>query len=174
MTVLIGSKDATYSKVISNLSGDYDFIHFTGHGKAIVDKPDESGIQLNGGILTASEIKDIPGDNPPVLVFINACESGLEQRGFENQIKGLASSFITNGINYIGSLWKIHDKVAYETSLSFYNELLWGKSIGESLKNAKKNTYDNFKGKRLGWASYILFGDPNLTLDKKKYIFKFK
>lgn len=165
-TLLVGSKTASYSNVITKLKGNYDFIHFTGHGECFVEEPDESGIALKGGILKAHEIKDIYGDNPPILVFINACESGMEQQKYENRVSGLASSFLKNGINYIGSIWVIHDTVAYKTSRSFYNALLNGIPIGESLRNAKKLAYEHFKGKKLGWASYILFGDPNLTLAK--------
>ena len=153
-----------------------DFIHFTAHadtigeehveenGETIVEK----GIRLGDNVLTAKDIEKMRPGRPPILAFINACESGQEKEWYDDRASGLATSFLKKGINFIGTMWYVWDTVAFKTAFSFYSEFLRGKPIGESLKRAKEAAYDSFKEKHLGWASYILYGDPNYSLEIKE------
>jgi len=152
----------------------YDFIHYCGHAGFDTDKPHESGICLSDRLFKAYEIKNIKMKKPPILAFINGCESskvlGVKDAPYENQVSGLASSFYQKGINYIGSLWKVDDKVASNTALKFYFDFLEGYPMGESLRNARNYAYITFNKENSTWASYVLYGDPTLKLRREEEI----
>jgi len=172
-TTLLLEEEANSYRVEEELKKDYDFIHYCGHAYFDIKDPNKNGLLLNDGLFRASSIANVLNrEKPPILAFINACKSSKEHTWtdikYENQVSGLASAFLLNGINYIGSLWSIHDKVAVKTAESFYFEVLNNVSIGESLRRAKIFVHESFKGKQLGWASYILYGDPTYTLEKKE------
>jgi len=168
--LLIG-KEANRIKVIEELRKDYDFIHYSGHAYFNEHDPDESGLVLNHGNLKAFTIKEVFSSNPPFLAFINGCESSKEDdwREFKyiNEVSGLASAFLLNGVNYIGSLWEISESISATIALSFYYGVLNGESIGESLRKAKQYAFSLYKTKYLDWAAFVLYGDPTLTLEKK-------
>jgi len=172
---LIGSEKAYFGKIIGELESKkvkYDFIHITSHADSIVEEIVEEdnkeiiqkGIRLKETLLTAKDIEEMDPGYPPILVFINACESGQEEEWYDDRASGLASSFLKKGINFIGTMWYIKDIVGFWTAFSFYSEFLRGKPTGISLKRAKEAAFNEFKEKHLGWASYILYGDPNYTL----------
>ena len=179
-TLLIGKK-ANAERIISELKKGYDFVHYTGHARFIVENPIsqmkmESCINLNDRDLTASEIyntlKKIPEVKRPIMVFLNACETGEEKfksdEEFEKEISGLAQAFVRNNVNYIGSIWTIPVKMSKVFAVNFYYEILRGNSIGISLQEVKKDVYNQFVWYTLGWVSFILYGNPNLTLEIKK------
>ncbi len=168
-TKLLLGKEATIENVTRELQADYDFIHYSGHAAFDVEDPDNSAIYLNDGKLMAKKIRKLLGTTPPIMAFINACESSMmgdaTEIEFEAKISGLAASFLLNGINYVGSMWPIRDDVALSTALNFYFEVLSGTPIGEALRRAKQFIYEQFEGREMGWASYVLYGDPTLTLE---------
>lgn len=166
-TTLVGSENANFANVTGKLSNEkekYDFIHITAHSDSIGEELGERGIRLGDTILTAEEIERMDPGKPPILAFINACESGKEEEWYDDRASGLASSFLKKGINFIGPMWFIWDTVAFKIAFSFYSEFLRGRPIGESLKRAKLVASKAFKEKKIGWASYVLYGDPNYTL----------
>ena len=174
-TKLLPGSSATREAVISELGEGYDIIHYCGHAFFDKENPGRSYLELNDKDLYAFELKNLLGENPPILAFINACLSSKEEiwtkPTYENQVFGLASSFLNNGINYIGSLLPIYDKEARRTAEKFYFELLNGKPIGEALRNAKQEVFDSIKDQSLGWGSYTLYGNPLLRISyegKKK------
>ena len=171
-TKLLPGSSATRDAVITELGEGYDIIHYCGHAFFDKENPGHSYLELNDKDLYAFELKNLLGENPPILVFINACLSSKEEiwtkPTYENQVFGLASSFLSNGINYIGSLLPIHDKEARKTAEKFYFELLNGKPIGEALRNAKQEVFDSIKDQSLGWGSYTLYGNPLLRISYKK------
>ncbi len=167
--LLQGSK-ATKANVINELSkGKYKFIHFAGHAIFNVEDIEESGILLNDDILYAKELTEILRDSPPILAFINACESSKTvipegEISFESNIYGLASAFFGLGTFYIGALWPIHDDSAIEIAKEFYKRLINGQTIGSSLQSAKLKIHEKYKEFDIAWLSYILYGDPTLIL----------
>ena len=171
-TKLLVGKEADSNNFIMELQKDYDFLHYCGNANFNVNNPEESGILLSDGILKISSINNILCSKPPILAFINARETKKEQAPtplkYENKVSGLATSFLLNGINYIGSMWPTHDANAIKTELFFYYEVLKGQPIGEALRRAKESAYKRSKEKQLNWASYILYGDPTISLEKVK------
>jgi len=167
-TRLLVGKEADSNNFIMELQKDYDFLHYCGNAHFNVNNPDESGILLSDGILKISSINNILSSKPPILAFINARETKMDQTHtplkYEHKLSGLAASFLLNDINFIGSMWPIHDENAIKTEFLFYREVLQGQPIGEALRRAKQSAYKRSKEKQISWASYILFGDPTIGL----------
>ena len=171
--LLIGEQ-ATTTKVLSELSSGYDLFHFSGH--VIYDSNSinsESAILLANREVAASTIKSFIEDLPPLLVFINACESGKEHIwdeqpiDYENRVFGIASAFLSAGCYYIGSIWPIYDNpailFAQKLYQSFFSEF---KTLGCSVREARLEVREQFGERDVGWASYIFYGDPILTLSR--------
>jgi len=167
---LLVGKDATRNAVLEELEkGIYDFIHFAGHASFNTEEPQDSGILLADDLLYAHEILDTIQQRPPILAFINACESSKTsipqgEVSFEGDIYGLASAFLQGGVFYIGALWPVHDDVAIQTAVSFYERLLSEQTIGTALMNAKQEIRNKYGNAEIGWLTYILYGDPTLYL----------
>ncbi len=167
---LLAGTEAKRDIVLEELEkGIYDFIHFAGHAKYDIKNPEESGILLADDYLLADDIIGAIQERPPILAFMNACESSKTsvpegEITFESEIFGLASSFLQGGVFYIGALWPIHDDVAIETAVSFYKRLLSEQTIGTALMNAKKEIRNKYGNSELGWLTYILYGDPTMYL----------
>ena len=164
-------------------NGNYDIIHFAGHGTFDPNDPETSAWMLSDGKLWALEIRSTLASHsaPPWLVYANACEAGMESRRttqqFQRNVFGLASAFLNQGVAaYIAPLWPIDDLLAQYISTNFYRQLLSERvTLGESLRRAKSDarklafpddldqsndeTYSS-----LGWASLVLYGDPTQEL----------
>ncbi len=166
-------------------SGQYDIIHFAGHGVFRAADPESSAWLLSDGELWALEIRNTLADQsaPPWLVYANACESAMESDrpspAYQGNVFGLATAFINQGVAaYIAPLWPIDDLLAQQIALDFYEHLLCDRfTLGESLRRAKADarrmTYpDDQTGPLpedaawagLGWASLVLYGDPTEEL----------
>lgn len=167
-------------------NGNYDIIHFAGHGAFNVDAPEESAWILSDGPLWAQEIRNTLAwtESPPWLVFANACESAMDSNRpanrYQGDVFGLATAFINQGVAaYIGPLWPVNDSMALQMATDFYHALLQEQtSLGEALRLAKQNAgaglpdFSSGKGERapaptqagLSWASMILYGDPTVRL----------
>jgi len=90
---MIGSREASLSSVLAEIGpGQYDFIHYAGHGNHDPHNPKKSGLLFKQGYLTALELKetvaqrrkarkaaeaaggsDAAATHPPALVLLNAC-----------------------------------------------------------------------------------------------------
>ncbi|MEO8493535.1 MAG: CHAT domain-containing protein, partial [Planctomycetota bacterium] len=62
--------------------GNYDIIHFAGHGEFHADDPETSAWILSDGELWALELRNTLANHPapPWLVYANACKTGMESR----------------------------------------------------------------------------------------------
>jgi len=170
---LLSGKDANRNAVLEELEkGIYDFIHFAGHASFNTEEPQESGLLLADDFLYANEILETIQQRPPILAFINACESsktksipeGEGEISFQSDIYGLASAFLQGGVFYIGALWPVHDDIAIQTAVSFYERFLSEQSIGTALMNAKQEIRNKYGNAEIGWLTYILYGDPTMYL----------
>ena len=166
-------------------TGDYDLIHFAGHGVFRGEDAETSAWLLSDGELWALEIRNTLVDHPapPWLVYANACESAMEtgepRRRYQGNVFGLATAFINQGVAaYIAPLWPIDDLLAQHIALEFYRYLLSERlTLGEALRRAKAEARrvsypDDAEGESsgggawagLGWASLVLYGDPTEEL----------
>lgn len=163
--------------------GNYDIIHFAGHGVFYPDDPETSAWMLSDGELWALEIRNTLANQPapPWLVYANACEAGMEsramQRRYHGNVFGLATAFLNQGVAaYVAPLWPIDDLLAQLIALTFYRQLLSERvTLGEALRRAKSEARrvgcpdspaesQTAAWSSLGWASLVLFGDPTEEL----------
>lgn len=173
--VRLTSDQANNARLNEILMGPpFDFIHYAGHACFDSKAPGESGLLLHdNAVLSASKIGAL--NRGGVLVFLNACESGVVASEAEPQavsylldkpepVVGLASAFVYSGaMGCVGSLWPVDDTAAAAFAVAFYHRVLHGEPIGEALRRARDITRKRFPESST-WASYVLYGDPTYRL----------
>jgi CHAT domain-containing protein len=139
--------------------GNFDILHFSGHGSFDSNRPDNSRLLFYDydNPCYAHEIADNLGNKSHALVFSNACSSAKTILGQ----KGLVQAFLSNGTSaYIGTMWPVQDQIAGMIGEEFYRYIVHGSTIGEALRLAKLNSYRKFTWSSLSWAAFILYGNP--------------
>lgn len=90
------------------------------------------------------------------LVFMNSCTSGGAVPLY-TEMAGWAYGFLRGGCGaFIGSLWEIRDTSAVTFANKFYDEVIGGRNLGESMRaarNALKNSDPTY-------LAYTLYGNP--------------
>ncbi len=149
---------------------NFDIVHYAGHADHDADNPSQSGWLLEDGKLPADKFKKMMGPQPmPALVFSNACNSGQTGEwkipdNCEDRVFGMANAFLLTGVrHYIGTFWEIMDEPSSYFSLTFYEQLSKNKTIGESVRQARKALIKKYGEETIVWASYMLYGDPSFT-----------
>ncbi len=137
---------------------EYDILHFAGHADYHPRNPERSGWHLTDGSFTSG---DIAGHQPmPALIFSNACQSARTGR-WQGEHAGLVNAFMLAGVkHYLGTSWEITDEPGSSFARLFYDHLLAGKTVGESVRLARIGC---MKGSDISWASYLLYGDPTFS-----------
>lgn len=144
---------------------DYDLLHYAGHADHVRADPALSGWRLADGKLTARDIVELAGGRPmPLLVFSNACASSHEGRWEGDdpaRVFGLANAFLLSGVKYyVGTQWEVVDAKSKIFARAFYAELGRGRSVGAAVRRAREAVIVAEGEASLGWASYVLYGDP--------------
>jgi CHAT domain-containing protein len=157
-------EDATWTKVTNELqTGKYHIFHFIGHADFEEKDPTESALVLQTEKLRTAQLRYFLDSTPPVLCFVNACDSSNMATGKDVfNTFGLARSILEAGSYLIGSRWKINDHSASQFAPSFYASLLIeGKPIGQAVTEARLACRGGART-NLAWASYVFYGDPRL------------
>jgi hypothetical protein len=169
---LQGVKAADRLEVLSLLvRGDYDLIHYAGHGDFDPADPDRVGWVFARGLLTPGEISRI--DRVPSIVVSNAClsartsqvlESGTElqrARTDAELVPSLADEFFKLGVRtYVGTAWEVNDIGAEVFAREFYGALLEGEPVGEAVRCARQALWKSKDTYGVLWAAYQHYGDP--------------
>ena len=155
---------AAFAEKLAN--GDYDILHFSGHGSFDPLAPETSSIRFADGMFSADEVLTLKWKAPPYLVFNSACESGRAAGGkrlFSNasQSNGLAAAFIAAGASaYAGYFWPVTDTGASLFTKRFYDTLFGRENVGLAFLAARKYVTQELGevGDLTGYSA-ILFGD---------------
>jgi CHAT domain-containing protein len=144
---------------------DFDIVHFAGHADYDRGDPEASGWHLQDGKFTARDVASLAGGRPmPLLVFSNACQSSHEENwtaADPGRVFGLANAFLLSGVKYyIGTQWEIVDALSEAFATAFYSELARGRSVGAAMRRARGSVVVAEGEGALGWAGYVLYGDP--------------
>jgi hypothetical protein len=151
------------------LSGDFDIVHYAGHGDYNAEDPASTGWVFGANtMLTARDI--FRARKVPRLVFANACFSGVVRGGpafgpdeMSPALATIAHAFFERGVpNYIGSGWPVDDAQALTMADHFYPALLDRKTIGNALHVGRKAIFD--EQIESTWGAYQHYGDPNDTI----------
>jgi len=154
---------------------DYDIVHFAGHCEYEPQEPQESGWIFQDGKFNIKDIQNMGSTTSlPSLIFSNSCYSAMQQENlvssdYQESIYTLAQAFLFAGVrHYIGSIRKIEDAVSFTFAKEFYSQLISGSSLGESVRLARLKLIREYGIMSIGWTSYLLYGDPNFILFRKK------
>ena len=151
-------------------TGRYDVLHFAGHGFFDADDPGRSGVVCAGSEVLRGADLDGLGDLP-ALVFFNACEAARVRRRpgrtggrmlALRRSSSVAEAFLSGGVaNFLGTHWPVGDSAALAFSTRFYERLLDGAPLGESVLEARRRV---FQQGSIDWADYVLYGSPDFTI----------
>ncbi len=189
MVSLVEGAAASRARVLREMgSGEYDVLHFAGHGFFDADDPGASGLVCaNGTVLRGSDLDGI--SSLPALVFFNACEAarvrrpgrtvrgnrtggvgghGVTGRSMRARLFGLrrssslAEAILDGGVaNFVGTHWPVGDESALAFSTSFYAGLLGGARLGETMRQARRKV---LAAGSIDWADYVHYGNPGFRL----------
>ncbi|KAF3938038.1 hypothetical protein ABW19_dt0200828 [Dactylella cylindrospora] len=113
--------------VLANL--DALVFHFAGHGQSHPTDPLQSGLNLEDGLLTVSDIQDHKlGAKQPFLGYLSACLTGtIDVDNLLDEGIHLISAFQLAGFRHvIGTLWQVHDDCCVEVAQLFYKHIAHG------------------------------------------------
>jgi len=162
----LSKQQATLDNIKKELS-DASLIHFHCHGNFSPGNPLEgSGINLYDCFLSAQDIlsEEIEFKNHP-LILLRGCKTGrtgtddIGVMGDEQM--GLVTSFFTaKASTLIVTGWGTYSEYGKEFSNHFYDSLLCGRNVAESLRNAREKIYGKYGKESRDWAAYMLYGNP--------------
>jgi triacylglycerol lipase len=162
VTTLIGPKQASLSAVRKELKKRYDFVHYAGHGNFDVKQPEQTGLILaDRKVLTADGLMKMDLDHVPMLVVLNACESGI----VENTLVGasLAHQILRTGVKaFLANRWVVGDTGAATFAITLYQTLAQGKTLGVAVRTARQKLYEM---KDSDWVNYALYGSAEVGLN---------
>lgn len=176
---VIGGDRATKFHILRALE-DFHVVHFAGHSISQEQGIQKIGWRLRDGILAPEEIGRL--NRPPYLIFSNSCMAAASQSpevrvahtrnpnpgkhdSSPAENLGLGGNFLLAGVSqFIGALWVIHDQSSAEFAGAFYEKLLSGESIGQSLLCAKRRAIEQRSAQTYIWAAYVHYGDPGQAL----------
>jgi hypothetical protein len=155
--------------------GDFDLVHYAGHGDFDPMRPDHAGWLFARGLLRAGEIGRAA--HVPAVVVANACLSGLTSQTLESGrttgqgnetglLPTLADEFFHLGVrNYVGTAWEVNDVGAELFAETFYGALFAGELFGEAVRLAREALWEREATFGALWAAYQHFGDPTADLE---------
>ncbi len=137
-------------------------VHFVGHADATGGQSEPGGWRLFGRRWYGAE-RIARLQNPPALVFANACSTA--RSGEWAGSTSLVRAFLERGTRaFIGTWWEVGSPFAAQFAAAFYRALARGETIGGALAGARKDTQTRFGAEEAAWASYVLYGDPRSRL----------
>ncbi len=155
-------------------TGNFDLLHFAGHGTADLDNVGNSKLMLQGRMdentyipnyLSATTIgqfanlKSVDKNSP--MIVLNACQIGREGYTYTS-LGGFAQAFLKGGASaFIGPLWSVGDRSARIFTETLYKELIKGLTLSEATVIARE------QARHAGdatWLAYAVYGHPHLRI----------
>ena len=156
-------RDATKQAVLGSMHS-VSLIHFAAHGDAERGEIALSPSGLCGTIATEKEYLLTMAEIAQVrltakLVVLSCCHSARGQIRAEGVV-GIARAFLASGARAVlAALWAVDDKATMCFMTRFYEHLVRGESVSESLHQAMKSMRENSFSDVREWAPFILIGD---------------
>ena len=153
-------RDADLKYILANLPGSAIF-HFSGHG-VIGEDERATGLRLaSGTILSGQSLQGLQA--APALAFLNVCTTASADT-WRGSI-GIVETLLARGTRAcVATLWDVGSEAAATVPAGFYDSLLAGATFGEALRQARCAAAEAFGLHDPTWGSYVLYGDPRLTL----------
>ncbi|KAH9484411.1 hypothetical protein JR316_0003892 [Psilocybe cubensis] len=121
------SKDSpsNVKTILSHLS-TASIVHFACHGTQDRNKPLQSGLLVDDGLLTISKIMQQQKLNGS-LAFLCACETAMGDENLPDEAMSLGASLLFSGFrSVIATMWNIQDRDGPIFADAFYEELFKG------------------------------------------------
>ena len=164
-------REATQAKVTQQMT-QAALVHLATHGLleygqelgdtdlpgaiALAPNPTPSSDSTPNGILTASEILELP--LKANLVVLSACDTG-RGRITGDGVQGLSRAFISAGVpSLVVSLWAVSDTSTAHLMVQFYEKLLQQPDKAKALRLAMSETMKQYP-RPLDWAAFTLVGE---------------
>jgi CHAT domain-containing protein len=169
---LLNGPEATFEAVYNALKGPEHFhiVHFNGHASFNNENPYKSCLALYDIDMTTNPVLKFFGKKPPVLFFMNACETakaGASSNWRDRyDVFGLARAFLDTGANLLGNRWEVGDVGAAAFATTFYAKLADGFPLGTAIRDARRACLKSTTPADFSWASYAFYGDPRLCFRK--------
>jgi len=157
---------ATLPAIVSLLEeGKTGIFHVVAHGDFSPEQPNESSLRLvDGRPFRAGDLQGpvktgIRKARP--LVFLNACRVGRQGWSLTG-LGGWARRWVEHcGCGaFLGPLWSVNDRLAYEFAKTFYDALERGETFGAATQAARLHVRQLAPG-RPTWLAYSVYGHPN-------------
>ncbi len=152
-------------------TGNYNIIHFIGHG--VYDEGKKEGMLIfeneRGDEYPLGErsVREIFCQRGVSLVFLNACQTGAGGRADFN--KGVAQSLVAHGLPaLVANQYSVLDSSATSFAQFFYWALAQGMSLGQAAREARIAVNYSLTGDPIDWAVPVVYArEPNKSLCAK-------
>ncbi len=133
-------------------------LHFACHGQSKADAPIGEALMLQDAELHATDVPLVrPGERGSLdgaLVFLNACQAGIEQRSLWGH-GGWASKLLDAGAGaVVAPSWTVTDAGAMGFAEHFYRNAKTGISLSEAARLARRAIAHRGNLDRIGYAIY--------------------
>lgn len=163
-TEVLTDRRATKARVLDTPLHEFSYIHFATHAFVNEENPALSGIALHtgsgddDGVIYLNDIYNLQMDAD--LVVLSACDTGLGSLQRGEGLIGFSRAFYYAGAsNLVVSMWRVSDQPTSRLMISFYNQIMEGKTYGESIREAKMELISNPEtAAPRYWAAFILNG----------------
>lgn len=166
---------------------DYRILHLSGHGvfdyevrESDNPRHNKKAKRVSGMVIgddlfiTPAEIRQM--SVVPELAFINCCNLGKVDDYKIQNLPGLAANLgaelIGMGVRaVVAAGWAVNDDGARSFAITFYDEMLSGKTFGYAVRKARETVFNNNPNDNT-WGAYQCYGDPSFVLGEGSTISK--
>lgn len=152
-------------------NGDFDVLHFSGHGQANTTDIADARIMLDDRLvagnferqfLDATTVTETAKLATGPLVVLNACQAGLG--GVQlSSLGGFARAFLAAGAQaFVACLWSVDDQPSRLFTESLYRNLLDGTPLAQAVLRAREAARADEAAAT--WLAYVVYGRPDATL----------
>ncbi len=165
---LLRGRDATFEAVYDkSRRSQYDVIHYCGHAEFAPNNPRTSRLILQNRDMNAAAVVSFFSQAKPLLCFFNGCETARGATGTDRlSAYGIGQALLDTGAYVLATRWKVDETTAAGFAREFYAQFFAGKPLGAAVRTARLEARKHAPDE-LGWASYVLYGDPRLSIQRE-------
>lgn len=155
-------------------NGDFDVLHFAGHGladssdianaKILLEGRYEEGAYIGSSLSVTTvgqQARLARPDGSRPMIMLNACQAGRVGEQMSS-LGGFAQAFLDRGAGaFISSMWSVGDKPASAFVKTFYQELLRQQPVSAAASKARQQARQAGDGT---WLAYAVYAHPQARL----------
>lgn len=154
-------------KTFKDSLSNYDIIHLGTHAVFDDSIPNNSRLIFQDSSLYTHDVYNLKHNLD--LAVLSACKTGDGQLRNGEGLMSISRAFIYTGCkSVITSLWTVNDKNSVQIMKQFYKHLYDGKTISESITQAKRDylsTVDSeWEAHPYHWATFTMIGNADMAI----------